>query len=66
MRESSNLPKVIGKILFQARFINRSYRNRGNVDRAQVQKNTNRTVIIYLIKFEGNYPAPRNALSILK
>ena len=40
----SKNPKVKGKILFHAKLINKSYRNRGSVARAQIQKNTKKTV----------------------
>ena len=43
----SKNPKVKGKILFHAKLINKSYRNRGSVARAQIQKkNTKKTLKI--------------------
>jgi len=56
----------MGKILFQANLINKSYRNRGSVERAHTQKKINTTVISWLRGFLGSHPNPINALNPLK
>lgn len=64
--DSSNMPRVNGKILFQANLIKRSYRKRGNVPRAQIQKKI--TIIIKRLQHNAlKYkPQPKYTVNALK
>ena len=65
-KEISNIPKAVGKKSFQANLISKSQRNRGKVDRLQIQKNTN-LITIKCVKIElGDVPNMIDTLRRLK